>query len=56
LSACDATDERRSLSKMGEKSETFCRRTLVTMNEHPKLSATWPSSMRCARTSHACAP
>jgi hypothetical protein len=37
LSACDATDERRSLSKMGEKSETFCRRTLVTMNEHPKL-------------------
>jgi hypothetical protein len=22
---------------MGEKSETFCRRTLVTMNEHSRL-------------------
>jgi hypothetical protein len=28
-------DERRSLNKMGEKSETFCRRTLVAMSENP---------------------
>ena len=32
-----SADERRSLSKMGEKSETFCRRTLVAMNENPGL-------------------
>ncbi|MDI1259528.1 hypothetical protein [Aquabacterium sp.] len=32
-----STDERRSLNKMGEKSETFCRRTLVAMNDNPGL-------------------
>ncbi len=32
-----SAEHRRSLNKMGEKSETFCRRTLVTMNENPKL-------------------
>ena len=32
-----STSERRRLSKMGEKSETFCRRALVTMNENPTL-------------------
>ncbi|MBC7700119.1 hypothetical protein [Aquabacterium sp.] len=32
-----STDERRSLNKMGEKSETFCRRTLVAMSENPGL-------------------
>jgi hypothetical protein len=31
------TDERRAISKMGEKSEAFCRRTLVVMSEHPDL-------------------
>lgn len=29
--------ERRRLSKMGEKSETFCRRALIAMNENPTL-------------------
>ncbi|MDO9004780.1 MAG: hypothetical protein Q7V20_15135 [Aquabacterium sp.] len=32
-----SADERRSLNKMGEKSETFCRRTLVAMSENPGL-------------------
>jgi hypothetical protein len=32
-----SADERRSLNKMGEKSETFCRRTLVAMGENPGL-------------------
>ena len=32
-----STDERRSLNKMGEKSETFCRRTLVAMSDNPGL-------------------
>lgn len=31
------TAERRAISKMGEKSEAFCRRTLVTMSENPEL-------------------
>lgn len=31
------TDERRAISKMGEKSEAFCRRTLVVMSENPDL-------------------
>jgi hypothetical protein len=31
------TDERRAINKMGEKSEAFCRRTLVTMGENPEL-------------------
>jgi hypothetical protein len=32
-----STDERRSLNKMGEKSETFCRRTLVAMSDNAGL-------------------
>ncbi|RYY85117.1 MAG: hypothetical protein EOO15_17780 [Chitinophagaceae bacterium] len=32
-----STDERRALNKMGDKSETFCRRTLVAMSENPGL-------------------
>ena len=32
-----SADQRRSLNKMGEKSETFCRRTLVAMSENPGL-------------------
>ena len=44
LIALDTT-ERRSLSKMGEKSEAFCRRTLVTMSETPELI---PSSVGLA--------
>ncbi|MFZ5527772.1 MAG: hypothetical protein ACOZE7_14050 [Pseudomonadota bacterium] len=31
------TSERRSLSKMGDKSEAFCRGTLVVMKENPDL-------------------
>lgn len=30
-------DERRSLSKMGEKSEAFCRQALVVMQQNPTL-------------------
>lgn len=39
------TSERRSLSKMGEKSEAFCRGTLVVMKENPQLI---PSSVGLA--------
>ncbi|CAH0354235.1 hypothetical protein [Aquabacterium sp. CECT 9606] len=35
-----STDERRSLNKMGEKSETFCRRTLVAMSDNAGLIPT----------------
>lgn len=43
------TAERRSLSKMGEKSEAFCRRTLITMSENPELI---PSSVGLAEALH----
>jgi len=30
-------DERRSLSKMGDKSEAFCRQTLTVLSQNPQL-------------------
>lgn len=41
--------ERRAISKMGEKSEAFCRRTLITMSENPELipaSVDLPEALR----------
>ena len=32
-----STDERRSLSKMGDKSEAFCRQTLTVLTQNPQL-------------------
>ncbi len=32
-----STDERRSLSKMGDKSEAFCRQTLTVLAQNPQL-------------------
>jgi len=32
-----ATDERRSLTKMGDKSEAFCRQTLTVLAQNPQL-------------------
>lgn len=32
-----STDERRSLSKMGDKSEAFCRQTLNVLAQNPQL-------------------
>jgi len=32
-----SSDERRSLSKMGDKSEAFCRQTLTVLTQNPQL-------------------